>query len=188
MRVFPALLGALLFYSVLPAHAEPTINEYNAYLKKGPWTALYRRSEGTWHAQLTRKAGAFTLGYRQADLRLAREHRGSIEQALMKRGNVSLAHRLEYRSFDRSRLDDHWRYRLIVDYRHPVTDKVVAWVRLQPRLAHFGGRRLFDARDQVGLEFQFGSLRLSPFYERYALRRWDRHGGNVIGLHATIEL
>ncbi|MHA7815594.1 MAG: hypothetical protein ACX93N_03900 [Pseudohaliea sp.] len=188
MRPLPTAIGTLLLCTVLPAFAEPTANEYNAYLEKGPWTAMYRHSEGTWHARLSRRAGDFTLAYRRADLCLAREHRVSVQQDLFKGDGLSLAHRLEYRAFSNAAIDDHWRYRLIAGYRHRLTENVVAWIRLQPRLAFPGGRRLFDARDQVGLEFQLGALRISPFYERYALRRWDRHGGNVFGVHATLQL
>jgi hypothetical protein len=188
MRSFLTAIGSLLLCAVPPALAEPTVNEYNSYLEHGPWTAMYRHSEGTWHARLTREVGAFTFAYRRADLRLTRENRVAAQQSLVKADGFSLAHRLEYRAFSNSAIDDHWRYRFIAGYRHRLTDNVVAWVRLQPRLAFPGGRRLFDARDQVGVEFRLGALRLSPFYERYALRRWDRHGGNVLGVHLTLAL
>jgi hypothetical protein len=188
MRRFLTAIGGLLLFAVLPAFAEPTVNEYNGYLEKGPWTAMYRRAERTWHARLTRRVGEFTVGYRRADLRLTRENRVSAQQSLFRAEGFSLAHRLEYRAFSGDAIDDHWRYRLIAGYRHRLADNVVAWVRLQPRLAFPGGRRLFDARDQVGVEFQIGALRLSPFYERYAFRRWDRHGGNVFGVHAILAL
>ncbi len=188
MRLFPTAIVGLLLCTVLPTFAEPTANEYNGYLEKGPWAAMYRRAEGTWHARLSRQAGAFTLAYRRADLRLTREHRVSAQQSLFTADGFSLAHRLEYRAFSGDAIDDHWRYRFIAGYRHRLADNVVAWVRLQPRLAFPGGRRLFDARDQVGVEFRLGTLRLSPFYERYALKRWDRHGGNVFGVHAALAL
>lgn len=188
MRLFLTAIGGLLLCSALPTLAEPTVNEYNAYLEKGPWTAMYRRAEGTWHARLSRQIGPLTLAYRRADLRLTRENRVSAQQFLFKRDGFSLAHRLEYRAFSGDAIDDHWRYRLIAGFRHRLADNLVAWLRLQPRLAFPGGRRLFDARDQVGVEFQLGALRLSPFYERYAFKRWDRHGGNVFGVHAILEL
>jgi len=188
MRSFLTAIGGLLLCTVLPALAEPTANEYNGYLEKGPWAAMYRRAEGTWHARLARRVGDFTLAYRRADLRLTRENRVSAQQSLFEADGFSLAHRLEYRAFSGAAVDDHWRYRFVAGYRHRISDNVVAWMRLQPRLAFPGGRRIFDARDQVGVEFRLGALRLSPFYERYALKRWDRHGGNVIGLHARLNL
>lgn len=188
MRSFSTAISALLLCIALPTFAETTVGEYNSYLEKGSWTAMYRRSEGTWHARLARRVGAFTLAYRRADLGLAREKRVSVQQSLFEDEGFSLAHHLEYRTFSGSTIDDHWRYRFIAGYRQRLTQNVVAWVRLQPRLAFPGGRRLFDARDQVGVEFELGPLRLSPFYERYALKRWDRHSGNVFGVHAVLGL
>jgi hypothetical protein len=187
MRTPAAWLVAVLLLIAGSASAEPTATEHNYKAKTGPWLATYRHAEGTWHVEVGRKLAGVEVTYRHADLRLTDEDRIKFTHSLWHRGEFSLDHRLEYRKFSASALDDHWRYRFIIGYRQPLTEHLTAWIKLQPRMA-FRNDRLFDARDQVGIEFHFGRLRVSPFYERYARGTWDNHAAHVVGTHLSLSL
>lgn len=187
MKTPAAAIGAALLLLAGTVTAEPTVHEHNYKAKKGPWLATYRHAEGTWHVEVGRKVKGVEVTYRHADLKLTDEDRIKFTHSLWHQGAFSLDHRLEYRKFSASALDDHWRYRFIIGYRQPLTEHLTAWIKLQPRMA-FRDDRLFDARDQVGIEFQVGSLRVSPFYERYARGTWGNHAGHVVGTHLSLSL
>ncbi|HKK22245.1 MAG TPA: hypothetical protein VJ947_01055 [Pseudohaliea sp.] len=169
------------------AVAEPTAREHNYKVNEGPWLATYRHAEGTWHVEVGRDIAGVEITYRHADLRVTDEDRIKFTHSLWQEGGFSLEHRMEYRKFSAAALDDHWRYRFIINYRQPLSEHLTAWIKLQPRMA-FRDDRLFDARDQVGIEFRFGDLRISPFYERYARGSWGNRAGNVFGTHLSLAL
>ena len=131
-----------LLYLFLVSTANANEDEYN--FKMGNFGARLR--EDTWHVEAEKKFFNTMVTYRYADLKKEREHRIKFTNTLYKHGNFSLQGRTEYRSNK-----DHWRTRLIVNYKRPISKNLSVWVKLQPR---YTTDNVYDSRHQLGIQYK----------------------------------
>ena len=167
---------------VCPAYAE--ITEHNYKVKKDDWTYTYRHREGTWHTEVGKKVGPISVMYRHADLIDAKENRIKFTHNIYKAKHFKLDHRIEYRHFDTK--ESHWRYRFILSAKHKIADNVWLWAKIQPRIS-LKDEKVFDARDQFGVQYKNGKLKISPFVERGATGDY-KHKQIVYVTHVVYDL
>ena len=172
LTTFPMLLGA-----------EPSEHNYKA--KHDDWEYTYRHREGSWHAEIGRKVGPIEVMYRYADLRSTKENRIKFTHELFTYHDLTVEHRIEYRSFDQK--ESHWRYRFIFEYTPHLYGPVHLYTKVQPRWAFKNGRTVVDHRDQLGLTWKQDNWKITPFVERYALDGFE-YRRTVYGTHFEIKL
>lgn len=197
MKMKKLLWLALFGSSLASAHdntpspvpsAPSTEYEYNYSISYDDWKASFRDREDTWHVELGHTIESLRnldVTYRYADLGDTVEQRFKFTYPLFSSNGFSVASRLEYRAFDSA--ENHWRYRWILGYKKSFQYADV-WVKLQPRWGFKDESTAFDARDQVGVDFKFGDLRIGPFVERYAKTSWRNHSLTVVGTNFSYKL
>ena len=159
-----AIIIALILSAIsLSVSAEET--EHNYKIKANDWTYTFRHREGTWHTELGNSVGPVQVMYRYADLDGTIENRIKFTQELYQYKNFKLGHRIEYRYFNN--IESHWRYRFIIEAKKQIFNNVYLWTKIQPRWA-FKHATEFDARDQLGLQINYGNIKITPFVERGA--------------------
>lgn len=167
-----------------PTLATPEMEEYNLKVTHQNWVATLRHADVGKHVELGKTIAGVEWMYRYADLLDTDEHRLKISHRLWRNDYVALSHRLEYRAFTAETLEDHWRYRLILDYQLPLTEHMTFWVKLQPRVAFRDDDNTFDARDQIGLRLAVSEfVSVSPFFERQPAGHYQDVNTYVIGAH-----
>ena len=160
-------------------------SEHNYKAKQNDWEYTYRHREGAWHFEVGNKVGPVEVMYRHADLRNTRENRIKFTHELFSYQDLTLEHRMEYRSFDKK--EDHWRYRFILEYTPHIYGPFYLYAKLQPRWAFKDGGTKFDARDQFGITYKQDNWKITPFIERKAMEGYDKQM-TVIGTHFEIKL
>ena len=158
--------------------------EYNYKMAIDKTDYTFRHREGTWHIEAGIKQNNTHVMYRFADLDGIIENRIKLTQDLYKNGGFSLQTRMEYRHFDHA--DNYWRFRWILNYKKDIGN-AEAWIKLQPRWKLDGDTTLDDARDQAGINFKFGNVKVGPFIERYAGTNLH-YDEFVYGTYFTIKL
>lgn len=86
MRTPAAWRAAGLLLIAGSASAEPTATEHVSKARTGPWLAIYRHAEGTWHVEVGRKLAGAEVTYRHANLRLTDEDCIKLTHSLWHRG------------------------------------------------------------------------------------------------------
>lgn len=118
------------------------------------------------------------------DLIDAKENRIKFTHNIYKSNHFKLDHRIEYRHFDTK--ESHWRYRFILSAKRKIADNVWLWAKIQPRIS-LKDEKVFDARDQFGVQYRNGKLKVSPFVERGATEDY-KHKQIVYGTHVEYEI
>jgi len=177
-----ALIGIIMLSLCTVAVAAPSEHNYKA--KHDDWEYTYRHREGAWHTEIGRKVGPIEVMYRYADLRSTRENRIKFTHELFTYNDLTVEHRIEYRSFDKK--ENHWRYRFIFEYTPHLYGPVHLYVKVQPRWAFKNGKTVADHRDQLGITWKQGSWKMTPFVERYALEGFEKKR-TVIGTHFEMK-
>jgi hypothetical protein len=170
--------------TIFPMLVMSAPSEHNYKAKQDNWEYTYRHREGAWHTEIGRKVGPIEVMYRYADLRSTRENRIKFTHELFTYNDLTVEHRIEYRSFDKK--ENHWRYRFIFEYTPHLYGPVHLYVKVQPRWAFKNGKTVADHRDQLGLTWKQGSWKMTPFVERYALEGFEKKR-TVIGTHFEIK-
>jgi len=178
-----ALIGIIMLSLCTVAVAEPS--EHNYKIKQGDWEYTYRHREGAWHTEIGTKVGPVEVMYRYADLRSTRENRIKFTHELFTYHDLTVEHRIEYRSFDKK--EDHWRYRFIFEYTPHLYGPIHLYAKVQPRWAFKNGRTVVDHRDQLGLTWKGENWKITPFVERYALDGFE-YRQTVYGTHFEYKL
>ncbi|MEK9805521.1 MAG: hypothetical protein VW551_04415 [Euryarchaeota archaeon] len=176
---------AVLFLSMVSIGVSAEETEHNYKFKDNDWTYTFRHREGTYHTEIGKQVGPINVMYRYADLDGTIENRIKFTHKLYQYKNIKLSHRIEYRDFDNE--ESHWRYRFILDVKHQVADDVYLWAKVQPRWSMKDVRTSFDTRDQIGLQFVFGDVKVSPFVERGATEDY-RHNYVLYGTYFEYKL
>ena len=154
-----------LFLSAISLSVSAEETEHNYKLKNNDWVYTYRHREATWHTEIGNSIGPVQVMYRYADLDGTIENRIKFTHKLFQYKNFKIGHRMEYRHFDNQ--ESHWRYRFILEAKKEIVDNIYLWAKVQPRWS-FKDKTSFDARDQLGIQFVSGKLKITPFIERGA--------------------
>ena len=163
--------------------AEPS--EHNYKVKKDDWEYTYRHRERGWHLEVGNKIGPIEVMYRRADLVTSKEDRIKFTHELFTYHDLTVEHRIEYRSFDNK--EDHWRYRFIFEYTPHLYGPFYLYAKVQPRWAFKDGRTVIDHRDQLGLTWKEDKWKITPFIERYAIDGFE-YRRTVYGTHFEYQI
>jgi hypothetical protein len=177
------IIGCVAYIFPMLAQSEPS--EHNYKVKQDDWEYTYRHREGGWHVEIGNKIGPVEVMYRYADLRNTRENRIKFTHELFSHNDFVLEHRIEYRSFDK--IEDHWRYRLILEYTPHLYGPFYLYAKLQPRWAFKDSEVKMDHRDQLGITYKNDNWKITPFVERYAIEGFDQKT-TVYGTHFEYKL
>ena len=177
------IIAAVAYVFPMLVMAEPS--EHNFKIKQDDWNYSYRNREGTWGTEIGRNVGPVNLTYRYAKLRNTRENRIKLTHKLFAYEDLTVKHRIEYRSLETK--TSHWRYRLIFQYTPHIYGPIHLYVKVQPRWAFINGRTVVDHRDQLGLTWKEDNWKFTPFVERYALDGFD-YKTTVYGTHFEYKL
>jgi len=178
-----ALVTILMLSLCSVAVAAPSEHNYKA--KQNDWEYTYRHREGAWHVEIGNKVGPVEVMYRYADLRDTRENRIKFTHELFSYKDLTVEHRMEFRSFDKK--EDHWRYRFIFEYTPHIYGPFYLYAKLQPRWAFKDGGTKFVARDQLGLTYKHRNWKITPFIERKGMEGYEKKM-TVLGTHFEIKL
>jgi len=177
------IIASVAYIFPMLVMAEPS--EHNYKIKQDDWEYTYRHREGAWHAEIGNKVGPVEVMYRYADLRNTRENRIKFTHELFTYHDLTVEHRIEYRSFDKK--EDHWRYRFIFEYTPHLYGPIYLYAKVQPRWAFKDEETVFDARDQLGLTWKQDNWKITPFIERKGMEGYEKKM-TVLGTHFEIKL
>ena len=180
-----------LFLSVLSACAfadTRQVEEYNFTQKINKMSISQRTTDPGEFLQATYSAfdGGW-IGYRYShNNNNNHEHRYMIQKNLYKDSRFTFLTRLEYRDFKNS--ESHFRPRLELWYRYPITESIQFWAKLSPRLSFVNDDVVFSSRDQMGLNFKFKNITFGPFIDRSTKDSMSNHTATVIGTNFVIKI
>ena len=180
-----ALCLLILCLTTFPMLLNATPSEHNYKAKKDDWEFTYRHREGSWHLEVGNKIGPVEVMYRYADLGDTLENRIKFTHELFSYKDLTLEHRMEYRSFDNK--EDHWRYRFIFEYTPHLYGNWYLYSKLQPRWSFKDRGTKFDSRDQLGLTYKSDNWKMTPFIERKGTEGWEKKM-TVIGTHFEYKI
>ena len=190
MKTLKVVTLFLLLFSANSVFAAAEVNEeYNFQQDIGNIQLHQRKSSHHTFLDYGYKTpffGGLTIAYRNHTRGNDNEQRLILTQPLWSNGNFKIGTKWDYRTFDTK--ETHWRGRLIFDYKHPLTENIDAWIKIQPRISFKDNKDVFDSRDQIGLTFKYKNLTVSPFIDRVSYETIENHKETIVGTKIRIKL
>ena len=192
-KLVTTLVAGLLFAT--PTFALDNTSQHNFKLKKDNLSLTYRDHQNLdkWMTQIDYKLAGFGYAYRYQESKGNVEHRLRMNTpSLIKWGNLKVTPRIEYRMFDKEGKDDYGNVWLRIQYKQKITDRLSAYLKLQPKFAFANDKYddgdFYTSQNNIGVDYKINnSMTFGVFAEKNTTDKLSETKSIFLGTNVSVK-